>query len=89
LKISPFYEVVGMVEEWEPNFRKFRAVCQKCGKTGFVDFKKSAQENGFILMFWEYGDEYGGFEVEYYLCLDCYNRLFGVYEDERGVYEDV
>ncbi len=64
--------------EFEPDPRRFKVVCQRCGKTGEVDFKKPLGEMGWHLMFWDYDTEDGyTFTIEYYLCDECYYELYG------------
>lgn len=64
---------------WEPDPRKWKVICQRCGKTGVIDNFKTAEENGFINLFYGYEDETGFVqEVEYWLCSDCYRELIEV-----------
>ena len=62
--------------EFEVDTHHFKVICQRCGKTGYVDFDKSGKENGFVLMFGDYEYIY-----EFWLCLDCCYELMGDEED--------
>lgn len=53
-------------ENWEPDLKKFKVICQACGKTGETGWE-TPKKTGFMLNFIdEDGETY-----DYNLCMDC------------------
>ena len=62
---------VSELGKFTPDVHKFKVICQRCGKTGEVDFDKAWKEAGYVL----FVNKYGKYEYEYWLCWDCCMKL--------------
>jgi len=61
-----------------PDTYNFKVICQKCGKTGKVDFDIPARETGFILQFGNIYDSNPYFEA----CRNEYHEYHGMQCDK-------
>ena len=57
--------------KYKPNVDDFKVICQKCGKKGRIGFDDTPRSTNFMLI---QGEDMGS-PFEYYLCLDCLNKL--------------
>lgn len=58
-------------ENWEPDTKKFKVVCQACGKLGQIDFDVPSKEAGFMLNFIDVDEG----NYEYNLCMECEDEV--------------
>jgi len=67
------------MEEFVVDTHNFKVICQRCGKTGKVDFYKPCRENDFILLF---GDEYD-LNPYFEACRNEYHEYHGMECDKN------
>lgn len=59
-------------ENWEPDTKRFKVICQACGEDGVIDFDEQTKKARFMIHWID--DE--GEEYEYNLCLDCEEMIY-------------
>jgi len=62
------------MSKWNVDFKKFKVICQRCGKTGEIDY---FEPSGFVGLVTKHKHGY----IEYFLCLECFEKLYRQVDD--------